>query len=469
MNIDKRKKTVAIALGLTIASAIPALTSCDDNSTIGSSIIQDEMAIVVNDTSFTLTGQSVVSDTILSRTITQLLGSIDAPDYGSLSSDFVTQFMPSLQLDTIGVSPSEIDSLKLVLCMDMNAYTGDSLAPMGLEVYRLTENLKSPIYSTFRPNGKYDPNKVIGSTIYNASSANVPDSLKKQGLRNVEVTLPRELGQELYQAYKTNPANFADPESFAKNVFKGLYIKNSYGSGRIIRIARTTMRMYYHLTAKIADTDRDTTLYYVGNYFAVTPEVISNNNLNLRIAESVNSLVKEGNSIVLAPAGLDVEINFPAPQILQNYRQNVTNLGVINSLTLQIPAVQVANKYNIAPPQHLLMVLKNKKKEFFAESKINDDLTSFYAAYDSSTKSYIFTGLRDYIINLLKKDKITPDDYTFTLVPVTVITETSASSYYQSGSTYVTSKTPNVSNPAMFNLKLDNAKKTLVYTKQTLN
>jgi hypothetical protein len=96
-------------------------------------------------------------------------------------------------------------------------------------------------------------------------------------------------------------------------------------------------------------------------------------------------------------------------------------------------------------------------------------VTSFYAAYDSTTKSYSFTGLRGYLLDLMAKDEITDEDLTFTLTPVDVETETTTSSYYSTGTTYVTAINPYVEKPAMAKLLLDKAKIWFVYSKQTIN
>ena len=44
------------------------------------------------------------------------------------------------------------------------------------------------------------------------------------------------------------------------------------------------------------------------------------------------------------------------------------------------------------------------KKEFFADRLINDDKNYFYAAYDSTSNSYTFTGLQNYIMNIFQYD-----------------------------------------------------------------
>lgn len=457
-------KTTQYAILATVAAITAA---CQDNSEMGQSLVTDQVAVVV-DSSFTITGHTILNDSVQSRTITQLLGCVDAPGYGLLRSDVVTQFMPAYALDTTGVKVENIDSLKLIMQMDLTAYTGDSIAPMGIEVYRLTRALQTPMYSSFPTAGYYDPTKPLASVIYNVSTANQPDSLVSNKVIQVETKLPVELGRELYRAYLDNPAIYASPTQFSDQIFKGLYLKNSYGSGRIIRVARTVMSMYFRRNTKTS-AGNDTIVNGVGTYFAVTPEIITNNNISYTLSADLKKQIDNGAAIITAPAGTDVELKFPARQIIANYRAGVKNLGVINSLTLTINASPIDNKYTVAPPPHLLLILKNKKKEFFSKNKINDDRTSFYAVYNEASHTYTFTGMRQYLLDLMAKDEITDDDITFILTPVSISTETSGSSYYGDYSTVVTSITPFTSWPTMTKINLEKTKINLVYSTQTIN
>lgn len=452
------KKIASLALG-----AAAMLIACQETTTIGSSLTTDDVEIVI-DSTFTCSGQSIESNAVLSRTITQLLGRIDAPGFGTLSSDVVTQFMPAIEIDTTGITRNDIDSIKLVCQVSVGAFTGDSLAPMGLEVYKLTKALPSPIYSDFDPSGYYDSKKPIGSLIYNLSAVGESDSIQELSYRQFDITLPVEEGRKLFDAYKANPATFASPTAFA-NIFQGLYIKNSYGSGRVTRIAKTTMRMYYHHTYYDEDRGKDTTVYNTGVYFAVTPEIISNNNIHIDLAPEIKTLAKT-NTVLAAPAGLDVQFQFPGREIAESYRANAGRLAVINTLTLTIPAEAIANKYNLPVPPSILMVLSNKKDEFFIKNSLTDSKTSFYANYDSTNKQYVISDMRDYIIDLLSKDEITDDDVTFTITPVLISTETVTSSYTET--TYVSQITPYVQQPVLGKISLDKAKIKFTYSKQTI-
>lgn len=463
----KIKRALAKMLSLSAVGAMTlSVVSCNEDSQIGESIVNDKAEVVI-DSSFVVTGSSYACSAVRSRTITQIIGDVRAPGYGTLKSDVVTQFMPSLSLDTVGISVNEIDSLKLELRMGDNDFVGDSVVPMGIEVYRLNRDLPSPIYSDFDPTGYYDPNDRIGSKIFNFSKYGEADSISKLKYIPVKVDLPVSLAKEIYASYLENPANFSSPIEFAKNVFKGIYIRNSFGSGRLSRVGVTLMQMYYHRNI-VTEAGKDSLIRYMGSYMAVTPEIISNNNINLKIDPAIEAAAKSGEPIIMAPTGMEVEINFPIRDIISKYRANITNLGVVNQLTMTLYADTLKNDFGIGCPPNLLLIKKSKKEQFFADNKINDDITSFYATYDTNSKRYVFTGLRSYMLEIMKKDQITDEDEQFCLIPVQVTTETSGNNYYQQGQTYVTAINPYVTQPVMTRLDLKKTRINLIYSKQTI-
>ena len=79
---------------------------------------------------------------------------------------------------------------------------------------------------------------------------------------------------------------------------------------------------------------KDTTVMRAGNYFAVTPEIVTNNNIKLEIAPEINARVAQGQSVIMAPAGLDVQFRFPGNEMIEKYRANVSKgLGLMNIST----------------------------------------------------------------------------------------------------------------------------------------
>lgn len=455
---------------ITSAAAILAagmLASCEDSPNVGSSLVQDESEVVIA-SEFAVAGHSVNNPRVQSRTITQVLGRINAKGYGTFTSDFVTQFMPSAQIDTENLTPDNIDSLKLLLFVPKGSFVGDSVVPMGLEVYRLNKQLPSPIYSNFDPEGYYNPADLLASKIYACNAIAASDSVKNLSYRLIDVDMPISLAKELYNLYLNDPSAYAFPANFARH-FPGIYVKNSYGDGRVVEIGSTIMRMYYHTTSTDSD-GKETITRHQGNYYAVTPEIVINNNLAYTISPELNDKIDNGEQVIVAPVGRDIELEFPIQDVIDYYNANSGSLSVVNTLTFEIPAEKIANDYGITPPENLLLILSSKKEEFFLRNELNNNVTSFYAAYDSDNHRYRFAGMRDYLLDILKKDKITPDDYTFTLTPVTIQTETNTSnSYYGSTTTYVSAIDPYIGAPTMVQLDLEKAKITLTFSKQTID
>lgn len=433
---------------------------------MGTILVGDEVTIVV-DSSFTLKGHSVATDAVLSRTVMQMLGNINVTDFGYLESDFVTQFMPSNTLDTTNVTAADVDSLKLVMLVSTGSFTGDSLALMGLEVYPLVKQINAPMYSNFDPTGYYD-STPIGSKVYSLTKSSEPDSLQKNAYYTIGVNLPVEMGRKLFTEYVANPTAFSSPTAFAK-IFPGLYIRNSYGSGRLTFIGNTTMQMFYHSNF-VNDKGNDTTVYHVGNYFAVTPEIVTNNDISLRLAPSITDRMSQGQSLIVAPAGTEVELTFPAPELINTYKTGTASaLGIVNNLALSIPVEEITNNSNIGAPQSVLLVLKKDRDSFFLENKLTDNLTSWTATLTQQADgslAYTFPDLRQYLVNLIAKGEVTEEDYTFSLVPVTIMVE-SNNDYYGNTQSTVTSINPYVSAPCMARIMIENAKIYFVYSKQT--
>ena len=462
-------KLLYILISACLATAV-AMTSCDDTvTTLGSSLIEDNTSVVI-DSSFTLSGRSKLNDDIQSRTSSQILGDLTAKEYGHFSSDFVAQFMPALKLDTAGTKITDIDSIRLMMFYTAGNFTGDSIVPMGLKVYPLKKELPSPIYSDFDPKDYYDENDCwtknthiyTGNALYN-------DSLSTSGSRSIAVKLPLEFAHNFYREYINNPSVFETPQAFTQ-FFKGLYVKNTFGSGRVINFNQTRINLYYKRHAKVTKdgVERDTVYNVISTYMAVTPEVVSNNIIDMQISSALTDRIQAGEPLIVAPAAYDIEMTFPTREIISSYRANAGEMSVINTLTLSIPVENISNSYNINPPTNVLLVLSKDKKSFFEDNKISDNVTSFLATYNEEDQTDDFTEMRQYILNMLAKESLTADDYTFTITPVNVITETSSGSYYQSGSTYITGINPYVSGPAMCKLSLDKAKIKLTYSKQSI-
>ena len=458
------------------ATLISATVSCNNEiSTIGSSLIDDQVEIVI-DSAFTITGYSVRSNSVPARTILQLLGSIDAEGYGSFASDVVTQFMPMEQFDTIGMNVDQIDSVKMIMRCPNGAYVGDSLMPMGITVYPLTKQLPMNIQSDFDPTDYYDPKSTpLCSTIYTLTAAGYKD-IADQPYRYVTMDIDPEFGRNLYRKYLESPSTFATPQAFAQ-YFPGVYIKNTFGNGRVMQVDSTVVTLYYRQRLPLEDDEEgDTIVNTSTSYLAVATEILTNNNIDYRVSPLIQEYVDKGVPLLVAPTGYDVDITFPGRELVDAYRSRTNALAVVNTLSVSIPVETVANDYGIAPPTYILMVLKSKKDDFFLRSKLPDDETSFYAKYNTQTGNYEFNDMRAYVLYLLNKKEIKDEDVEFTICPVTIgwqNTVTSTTSYYYS--TYDTDNqytiatvTPYINKPTVAILHIEQAKIKFTYSVQSL-
>lgn len=234
----------------TLAVLIVA-TACDENN-VGTSILDTEASVVV-DSTFTVVCSPEINNKMTPRSLTHLLGAINVKEYGTLESDFVTEFMPSSEIDTVGVGLNDIDSVRLLLKVPMGQYVGDSIVPMKVDVYKLHKSLPFPIYSDFDTKDYYYKSDLLGSRSYSMTSVNQDSILLAEynsstgntdTYYQIAVSMPKSIGTGLYNLYTTNPSVLRDPESF-KQYFPGIYATTSYGNGRVTKISSTMMRVYY--------------------------------------------------------------------------------------------------------------------------------------------------------------------------------------------------------------------------------
>lgn len=465
---------------------LAAGTACDENE-VGGSILDAETAFVT-DSTFTILNSSTVRDVIQSRTLTQLLGSIETPEYGRLSSDFVTEFMPSSTIDTTGVTRNDIDSIDIFLKVPLGSYTGDSITPMKVDIFKLSKNLPFPIYSDFEAKDYYNPADRIGSRTYTMTTLN-RDSARyytsniynevTEYYQIIKVPLPKEMGVQLFDLYKTQPEMFKDPLSFAK-IFPGIYATTTYGDGRVVRVTSTTLNLYFKKRTQI--DDKDTIVNRAYAYMGVTPEVVTNNNINYTPSASINERIDKGEALIVAPAGYRAECQLPIKNIIDKYNlMSKEGLTVINTISLSIPAEEIANTKGITPPKYLLLVKESEREDFFKKNKLTDDKTSFWATYDETNKRYVFSGLRSYVKDVIDGNKIDEEGIEkFAIVPIdilfkTVSTNDYSSYYYYYGYTSSSEQevpdkmTPMVGSPAMVKLKMEDAKITVTYSKKDFN
>lgn len=463
-----------------ILGAFAATTACEEDTTsIGSSIATGEVSISVDTFYFNLNAKPVEIESFDSKTGNLMIGKIQTEGYGELSCSFVTRLMctPNLMVPDSLFYPERVDSCKLIMGAKRDGIVGDSLAPQRLSVYTLNKQLPSNINNMFDPEGYYDPSTPLASRSYTVSAIAENDSSFYQNtFVEINVDLPTEFGKEIFRAYKEEPEIFEWPQTMAEKFLPGLYVESSFGNGCIANITSAYVAVfYYNLTTSTTVTDGDTVVAqtHARNItfpFTVSPEVLSSNNIKYTPAEVIKqkNSNKDGEVVVSTPGGYIAQYEFPAQPLIDRFYEKNTHLSTVNELLLYIPAVAFDESSDMGVAQNLLMVKTSEYDEFFKKNKTPDNLSSFTGVYDSKNERYLFTTLRNYFLDLLKKDKVSKEDLEFTLVPVEIETETVAN-YYGEGTTYVTKCVPYTSQPTLTLLKTDEAMITFSFSTQMID
>lgn len=456
--------------------------SCEEETTtIGSVITTGEVEITLNTSEFNLRAMPVSISEYDSKTGNLMVGKIQSEDYGDLSCSFVTRFMctPSLNVadSIIPVLSERIDSCKLILSASRNEITGDSLAPQRMTIFKLTEQLPSGLNNNFNPEGYYDPQSPLASKSYTLSGIAENDSaFYENEYIDLTVDLPVSFGREIVENYISRPEIFQWPQSMAENFLPGIYVESSFGNGAVANINLAYVAIYYYTlksTTTEVDGETETKVSKVNNVifpFTVSPEVLSSNNILYQPSEKIieKNNANDGEVVLTTPGGFWAQFDFPAETLIEEYQKKNTHLSTVNDLMLFLPAEEYDSSSGISVAPNLLMVKSSEYQDFFKKGKIPDNLTSFTGVYDSVNKGYYFSTMRNYFLELMKKETLDPEDTSFTLIPVEIETET-VNNYYSDPVTYVTKCVPYTSKPTMTLIQSNQALVTFSFSTQMID
>lgn len=472
------KNKLLIAAGLAVSGM---MMSCqDDLSSIGNSITTGEVAIMADTITTSLEARSIYLENFDGRNITKLLGRINVPEYGTLNCSFVSQMMCATSMNIPdSITVDDVDSLRLVLSVPKGSLTGDSLAPQQLKVYALERQLPPGLTSSFNPEGYYDASNPLGVKSYTVSNIAKGDSaMKRESFVRIPVTLPLSLGRKIFTQYREDPSVFQWPSTF-NAYFPGIYVEQNFGNGCIANITKAEIFTYWRTTKTKSEMQADST-YVDVKYtardsiclMAYQPEVIASNVIDFKISDYITGLVNAGKKVVTTPGGYIVNMTFPIKSLIETFKGNGSSLSVVSSLKFEIPAETIENDYGIGVAPNMLMIKKSEYEAFFAENKVPDGITSFYAAYDSDSGTYKFNAMRSYFIKMLEAyengEPLDGEESEFVLVPVSVQTETKTN-YDGSVTTYVSRCQWYIEKPTMTVLDTDNAVIMFTYSSQLID
>lgn len=427
-----RLLTVLVIAALTFAA-------CDDTTEeIGGSITNKIDNINISDSAFNVTTKSIVADSVLSRNNTGLIGKMKDPETGNyVKGDYMTQLsvLPTFSVDTLDyikqANNGSIEADSCYLLVSYNASYGDTIAPMKVTAYEMTEPMREDQeyysnYDAFKE-GWVSENNQHWSSNYNLSNTSdvknfkiyLNKEYKKDGKRY------KNYGSYIMQTYAEHPEYFKTNYKFLHNVCPGFYIKNVGGTGNMAKIWNTELIFYWTRHKTI---NKDSTAVSIGyNRFDGTEEVLQLNKIE-NDTENLKKLAskdQEKCTYLKSPAGIFTEVTLPIEDIMKGHEKDT-----LNTATISFPRLNNENEdnpYNFATPSTILMVQKDSLKSFFEKSKLADNRTSYTASYSSTgtyKNAYTFQNIAN-LVSAMYKNKGKGENWNkVVLVPVNVITTT---------------------------------------------
>jgi len=454
-----------------------AASSCEDEvSQIGGSIFDNDATIRVDSTLHNLRASTLEAPELDTRSVNNMLGRINTPEYGDLRCSFIARLLSAAALSLPdSISGDRIDGMSVTLTVPRGAFTGDSLAPQQATLYKLTTPLPSDATEIADPEQYCDLNEPWAKSTYTLSKIASNDSTFIHA-KSLDITfdLPRQWALQIVDMYRgTQSEIFQWPDTFAE-FLKGIYVQPTFGKGCIANISAVNFWLKYNYRTQSQYKEDDEVVTKVKlnhdsiSIFSTAPEVLCLNSINYQPSEYLKNLKAQGKKIITTPGGYIVDFRFPAKEFIEEFRSQDYNLAIVSSLSLQIPANKVKNELNIGVAPYLLMVKRSEYIDFIKEARIPDGKTSFYASYNSTTGKYTFGALRRYLLDLLDRNSVKPEDEEFVLIPVQMTIETETNSSGQVTGTYVTRCAPYQSAPTMTVLDTDHATIAFTFTQQVI-
>ena len=417
--------------------------SCDDNTDgIGSSLIDNVDKLHITTDTFTVTTQSIVADSVLSRNVTGYIGKVRDPETGAyLASSFMTQFYSPenfafpekdsiKSLDANGEIMADSCDIRLYY----NGFYGDSLATMKMSVYELSKPVEEQkhFYSNFNPENEYmQGNAKKTNKMYTLTDLNVDESTRSESsyMPSIRISLDKSLGTKILKAYYEDPTIFKNAYTFIHKLVPGFYFKSTSGIGSMAYVSLSQLNVYFrHKTTTTKNDVKSDTIITSVAAFPGTEEVLQTTNIENDKAAIKRLASDKTCTYIKSPAGIFTEMRIPATEIVE--KQYTGEDGktyshkndTINSAKVVLTRINNAHdsKYSLDIPQTLLMLPKSEMYSFFENNKIADYKTSFLASYSSSTNTYTFNNIGSLVKHIYDSgDRSNPDWDKVVVIPVT--------------------------------------------------
>lgn len=417
------------------------LSSCDDDlKSVGGNIQPggDNASLEVD--SLDVKARTILmNDSVYIRNTTGLLGRYEDGTYGSILSEYLTEFDCT---DKFKAGVDRIDSTRIFV--DFYTYSGDSIAPMGVSFYQLNNNLDKNYYSNVDISKYCDLSKLLGSTSYTIK--NTPYESLSSKVRTIKVDMG-DWGQKLYDASKTSNNPLENSKAFL-NYFPGVYVKSSFGNGSLINVLGTSIAVYYTTKKdtivtvpdaidKTITHKKDSVMYANKSLvFIATSGMTQLNKLQSKVPASLLA-PNTGAIYIKSPAGVCAELELPIKDIIEGLETNQSNKSkTVSMARLKFRGyteIEQKNPFELGRVSTLMLINKDSVHSFFENPYRVADLSSrliYVTSRNASSNTYEFSNLAPMISEyrkLYKENKLTANPK-FWLVPVSMETTSSNNS-----------------------------------------
>lgn len=283
-------------LRLFTALFIAAMTiaACDDTTdNIGSSITNDVDNISIKDQVFNVTSRSIVSDPVLSRNNTGMIGMVKDPETGTyVAGDYMTQFgvLSSFSLDTLeyirNAHEDRIEADSCYLLVSYRTTYGDTLAPMKATAYEMSKPMSEDqeYYSDFDAfkDNWVSENNYKASATYNLNSTTMAFKIYlNKPYKAKDGKTYKNYGSYVMNTFVDHPEYFKTNWDFLNKVCPGFYIKHAGGIGNVANIWNTELQFYYKIQKKVKNSAGNDSIVtgLAFNRFDGTEEVLQLNKI----------------------------------------------------------------------------------------------------------------------------------------------------------------------------------------------
>lgn len=392
---------VKLRLGLLFFVTLFLAIGCsDDASDFGSGTIPtgDYMQVGVKSIKPTFFSQyhpdSIQTDDLSSL----MLGGLWHEQFGMFRADIATQIrFDSIEFTNDGTW--EVDSVTLIILQ--NDIYGDSAALNELKVFELNTDIDNytSYYSNANESEYYDESDILGTLRYEPRE--IEDATKvyyssgdSAWQYRIVVPIAKEYGQRLYDGFAT----YGNDVELFQEMFKGLYIKSTFGNKTLslVNISTDDDEDYYtavalHLNHKVSlDSIVEYTQYFYVNDECGRFSIFHHDFKEVDVETNENSTVSPDIVKLRGGGALSMRMEFPnLNDSLDTWFDNDTNF-IINKAEMTIKLAADAYDYRRFVP---VSTLETKIDTVGGFVDWYDNISSesyFGGTYDSNDKEYTF-------------------------------------------------------------------------------